>query len=51
MSLEEGHEDGQRSGAPVLEDRLRELVLLSLGKRRLPVPEGGLQGSWEGSFY
>ena len=30
-----GHEDAQRAGAPLIEDRLRELGLFSLEKRRL----------------
>ncbi|KAK4832531.1 hypothetical protein QYF61_023863 [Mycteria americana] len=41
------------------EDRLRELGLFNLEKRRLqghlisslPVPEGGLQESWRETFY
>jgi len=32
---EEGHEDDQRAGAPLLRGRLRELGLFSLEKRRL----------------
>ena len=57
MDPEEGHEDDQRGGAPLCEDCLRLLRLFSLEKRRLgdlnsalPVPEGGLQESWEGHF-
>lgn len=54
----EGHIDDQKAGDPPLWHRLRELRLFILGKRRLlrglysslPLPERGLQESWERLF-
>lgn len=54
MTPEEGHECDQGAGAPLLWDRLRELGMLSLGKRKLwdslPVPKVSPQRAEEGGF-
>ena len=56
---EEGHKDYQRAGAPPLQGQAERDGALQPGKEKalrrtysgLPVPEGGLQESYGGTFY
>ena len=56
---EEGHEDDQRAGAPPLQGQAeragalqpREEKALRRPYSSLPVPEGGPQERWKGTFY
>ena len=59
MSPEEGHEDDQRAGAPLLRRQADRAAVLQPGEQKalgrpcscLPVPKGALQESWRGTFY
>ena len=52
------HEEGERPGAPPLQEQTERAGTLQPGEKKaladyssLPVPEGGLQESWKQSFY
>ena len=56
---EEGHKDDQRDGAPLLWGKAERVGAVQHGEEKapgrpyscLPLPEGGLQESWGGTFY
>ena len=55
---EEGHEDDQRSGVPLLRGQAERVGVVQPGEGKalglpysiLPVPEEGLQEGWRGAF-
>ena len=59
MSPEEGHQNDQRHGTPLLRGKAETVTVVQPGEETgprttyssLPVSEEGLQESWRGSFY
>ena len=57
--VRENHEDDLKAGAPPLRGQAKRAGALQLGEEKtprrpysgLPVPEGGLQERWGGTFY
>jgi len=55
---EEGHKDEQKAGAPALQGQAERAGAVQPGEEKvpggpysgLPVPEGGLQENWGGTF-
>jgi len=54
-----GHKNNQRAGTPLLWGKAERVVTVQSREEKaparpyssLPVPEGGLQDSWKGTFY
>jgi len=57
--LEEGHKNDQRDGTALLKGKAERVGAVQCGEEKapgrpynnLPVPQGGLQESWRGTFY
>jgi len=56
---EEGHKNDLRDGTPLLQGKAEKVRAVLPGEEKaerrpyssLPVPEGGLEESWRGTFY
>ena len=55
----EGHKGDQRAGTPLLGEKAERVGAVQPGEEKtpgrphssIPLPEGGLQESWRGTFY